>query len=291
MPQRAAKFVSAIFAGVLAGVPLATASRSAAPAAEDCLSSPNGEAPKGRHWYYRVDRATQQHCWYLRDQREKVSRREKNSQIVQLKSRAKPISPEAETAMQSSIADARAELPPQTRIEQPNQDDTPAAAMQAPAAQTQTSVIASRWPDPSSVVSQTNATPDALDSDTSVNSASQTQPPILAAAQLTSAAMSSETPTYSMQIQLAALIGALLLASIIASLIFRFGRTRRPALAKVRERRRVNWDSANIDHGSSSVHGGAVARVRPADFARDAHRADDADHRIAELLSQVRRRS
>lgn len=34
-------------------------------AADECLSGPKGTAPEGRHWYYRVDRATGRHCWYL----------------------------------------------------------------------------------------------------------------------------------------------------------------------------------------------------------------------------------
>jgi hypothetical protein len=34
-------------------------------AADECLSGPKGTAPKGSHWYYRVDRPTGRHCWYL----------------------------------------------------------------------------------------------------------------------------------------------------------------------------------------------------------------------------------
>jgi len=34
-------------------------------AADDCLTSPRGTAPQGSHWYYRVDRSTGRHCWYL----------------------------------------------------------------------------------------------------------------------------------------------------------------------------------------------------------------------------------
>src|SRR5215510_14224859 len=30
-----------------------------------CLSGPNATAPEGRHLYYRVDRASGRHCWYL----------------------------------------------------------------------------------------------------------------------------------------------------------------------------------------------------------------------------------
>lgn len=33
--------------------------------AEDCLAAPNAASPPGQHWYYRIDRATRRHCWYL----------------------------------------------------------------------------------------------------------------------------------------------------------------------------------------------------------------------------------
>ncbi len=32
----------------------------------ECLSEPKGASPKGQHWYYHLDRATQRKCWYLR---------------------------------------------------------------------------------------------------------------------------------------------------------------------------------------------------------------------------------
>jgi hypothetical protein len=34
-------------------------------AADECLSGPKGTAPKGSHWYYRVDRPSGRHCWYI----------------------------------------------------------------------------------------------------------------------------------------------------------------------------------------------------------------------------------
>src|SRR5262245_58473606 len=41
-------------------------------AADECLSGPRGTAPKGSHWYYRVDRSTGRHCWYLGAEGQKV---------------------------------------------------------------------------------------------------------------------------------------------------------------------------------------------------------------------------
>ncbi|MFY9837466.1 MAG: hypothetical protein WAK55_13555 [Xanthobacteraceae bacterium] len=34
-------------------------------AGDTCRASPGAAAPQGLHWYYRVDRATKRHCWYL----------------------------------------------------------------------------------------------------------------------------------------------------------------------------------------------------------------------------------
>ena len=34
-------------------------------AGDMCRSSPGASAPQGMHWYYHIDRATKQHCWYL----------------------------------------------------------------------------------------------------------------------------------------------------------------------------------------------------------------------------------
>jgi hypothetical protein len=33
--------------------------------ADECLARPGASAPKGSHWYYRIERPTQRRCWYL----------------------------------------------------------------------------------------------------------------------------------------------------------------------------------------------------------------------------------
>ena len=35
---------------------------------DDCKIKPDGSAPAGLHWYYRVDRTNNRHCWYLHAQ-------------------------------------------------------------------------------------------------------------------------------------------------------------------------------------------------------------------------------
>src|SRR3981081_205176 len=136
MPNRTAKFASAIFASLLAGVPITTISHSAAGADDECLSSPKDQTPQGGHWYYRIDHATKRHCWYLKEDSEKLAEKrsaekpssEKSSKVTpsnNSSSVARPAPPKSETATQRSIADARAELPQRTDIEQPNQDTRP----------------------------------------------------------------------------------------------------------------------------------------------------------------------
>ncbi len=107
MPNRTAKFVSVVFASVLAGIPFTTVSHSATPAADDCLSAPNEQTPAGSHWYYRIERGTKRHCWYLREEGEKVSQSAPSSAAPA----AKPIAPKAEPPIRGSVANARAELP------------------------------------------------------------------------------------------------------------------------------------------------------------------------------------
>ncbi len=53
-------------AGYVLVTALAFGATGSADAAE-CLTAPDGAAPGGKHWYFRLDRATKQKCWYLRE--------------------------------------------------------------------------------------------------------------------------------------------------------------------------------------------------------------------------------
>src|ERR1700694_2760983 len=209
MSNRTAKFVSAIFVSLLAGALLTTVSHGAVPAAaDDCLSGPKGQTPSGGHWYYRIDRATKRHCWYVGDEKEKLSRvAPKNSAPS-----AEAVSPRKETATQRSIADAHAELPlPQTRVEQETSVTTmqpnPATAANAagvensqpanaPDVNTRRSVFASRWPEQSGVSASASPEPTTANSDATVQSTSEAAPsPAVAAVTLAAADSSSEKPS------------------------------------------------------------------------------------------------
>src|SRR5262245_21905072 len=49
-----------------------SASMTTSRAADECLSGPKGTAPAGSHWYYRIERSTGRHCWYLGAEGQKV---------------------------------------------------------------------------------------------------------------------------------------------------------------------------------------------------------------------------
>ena len=298
MQNRTAKFVSAIFASLLAGIPLTTVSHGAVPAADDCLSKPKGLAPEGSHWYYRIDRASKRHCWYLGDQREKLSRANpQNSAPI-----ADPASPQKETATQRPVTDAYAELPlPQTRVEQqPNASAwqrTPATTANtasvengqpanAPDAKTQLSVIASRWPDPSGVSSSVSPAP-MTDNSGETAQLNTEQAPLPAVTTSATEDLPSEKQSGSVQMLLLVMMGALVLAGVMGSAIFRFGRIRQAGRRQTRNDRRAIWDSVDTDRPSPPAYPKADASIRRIDIPRELRQADDPDDRIAEMLARL----
>jgi hypothetical protein len=48
-------------------------------AAEECVAKPTSTAPRGSHWYYRLERGTGRRCWYLGAEGEKVQARQSTS--------------------------------------------------------------------------------------------------------------------------------------------------------------------------------------------------------------------
>ncbi len=298
MHNRTAKFVSAIFASLLAGTPLTTVSHSAVPAADDCLSKPKGQAPEGSHWYYHIDRASKRHCWYLGDEREKLSRAKlQNSAPI-----ADPASPQKETATQRPVADAHAELPlPQTRVEQetsvPAWQRIPATTANAasvengqlanaPDAKTQMSLIASRWPDPLGVSSSVSPAPTTGNSGEAVQLNTE-QAPLPAVAPSAAADLSSEKQSGSVQMLLLVMMGALVLAGVMGRAIFRFGRIRQAGRRQTRSDRRAIWDSVDTDRPSPPAYPRAEASMRRVEIPRELRQAHDPNGRIAEMLARL----
>jgi hypothetical protein len=299
MPDRAAKFVSAIFAGVLAGASLAGISLNAARAADDCLAAPKGETPEGSHWYYHIERATNRHCWYLRAEGETLSQ----TAAPDSSAPAKPIAPVAAAPMQRSVADARAELPPQTNVEPPKRNDGLAPAMpanpavsedNAPGADAAQSVVASRWPDPSAVSSTVSPPPATSEMAANVQAEPQADsspadsaaaPPPAAAAVPLAAADSSQGLPASLPMLLAVMTGALALAGITASLVFKFGGARRTTGLRVR--RDKIWEPVDDDSLRPLARVEADVVPRRPHFPRDLDQPAEPNDRVAEFYAQL----
>ena len=297
MSIRTAKFASALFVGLLAGTIFTTTSQSAV---NDCLSGPKDKTPDGSHWYYRIDRVTKRHCWYLRGEVGKPL------QIAgsNVPSSAAPTLPE-EATMQPSIADARAALPPQNRVKQDlkqqnnlSAEKTVTAAMPSDAgieserppsnrdAILQPSVIASRWPGESEVNLAPDPAPNKGNRAARANTTLQAQPPTaLAAARQAAGELWSQISAYSLSARLAILMAALALAGMIANLMIKPGGPRRRRQAKVRIRRGPIWEPTDDDRIVLSAPPDADVPWR-----RTGHAPGDRE-RTAEFFSRLSRRA
>ncbi|WP_433996071.1 hypothetical protein [Bradyrhizobium liaoningense] len=281
MGNRTAKFISALVGSILAGAPLAAVSQNApapsstANAAPDCLASPKDAAPQGQHWYYRLDRTTKRKCWYLRAAGEKESAR--TAQAAPAVS--DPSTADAPAPQQNPVQDARAEYPTPRGTAAAKTANVPMqAAAAAPVQQSadqaadgnaQQPAGAAPWPD----VSTASAPPASSPAPTAIAAAAQpsakpsksSSPVALAAADNST----TEKPTGSLQMLLLVIGGALALAGILASLIYRF------AGARVRLRsadRHGRWDDwqAQTQEGSRAPWRdsppAAAQPPRPIDF-------------------------
>lgn len=243
MGNRTAKFVSALVGSIIAGAPLAAVSQNApsasSTAASDCLPSPKGAAPQGQHWYYRLDRASKRQCWYLRAEGAKVT------QTAQATGDAQS----ADTPAQPSVQNAHAEyIAPQTTAAPAMTAPAPAAANAAPAAQRPSikiadaspqPAVAAPWPDAStdtaSPAPQAAPAPVAAPPQPGAKPAKPQAPGALAAAEAP-----ADKPTGSLQTLMLVIGGALTLAGLLASVIYRFAGAR--ARVRTNDHRHVNWD-------------------------------------------------
>jgi hypothetical protein len=284
MPNRMGNSVTAILLGSLASVTLAVAMNGAAHAAGDCLSGPNGAAPKGSHWYYRIDHAAKRNCWYVRA--------EGGTPAASQNSRLTQASPQVETPLQPSVADARAEAGP-ADVGQPN----PIAAMPAtsgaaenaqianvPDADNGQSTVASRWLDGPSADSKNASAPGPADSGAKVVSS---MPPV-AEVPLAAANVPSASRLNSVQTLLLAIVGALALAGFLVGAIFKFGSTRRQDGQEIRRDRRAPWDSIDVDIPMRSPPLAANMPAPRIEAARERREAIIPDE-IVQLLSRLSR--
>jgi hypothetical protein len=318
MSKRTAKFVSALFAGILAGANLAPVTGIHAQAADNCLSAPKGATPAGGHWYYRVDHANKRNCWYLRDESDKSARattqEASSSAPPESTSASAPINlvppPKLSPSVRKSVADARAEFTvPPMRVERdagagvnvdPRTSAAPAGVQNneraaAPEVDAPSSPVASRWPDnsdtspsPPSDLRVAAADPPASPQEESQPAPQPVAPPVAFAA----ADTSMQKQSASMQMLFLVMAGALTLAGLTASVIFRFGRARAKH-SELRGSERINWDSIDTGHSSPPIFPNEQAPMRrrqaPAHAARNQPAFDDPERRVTELLSRLAR--
>lgn len=275
MGNRTAKFISALVGSIIAGAPLAAVSQNApagsstANAAPDCLASPKDAAPQGQHWYYRLDRTTKRKCWYLRAAGDKDSAR--TAQTAQAASDAP--SADAPAPPQQAVQDARAEYLTPRSGAAPKTPNAPAQASAAPPVQqaadqtadgdAQQPTGAAPWPD----VSTATASPAPPPTPTVVAAAAQpSAKPSKSPSPMATAAADGTTdkPTGSLQMLMLVIGGALALAGILASLIYRFAGARVRLQSADRHAHWGDWEAQNQD-GSRAPNRAPWLASKPAD--------------------------
>lgn len=272
-----AGLASAIVLGSLAG--LLALQPTALHAAGECLSGPKGAAPKGSHWYYRVDRATKKNCWYVRAGGKAVP--SANS------SAALPL-PQAEAPLQPSVANARAEAD-SVIVGQPGG----AALEPAPSATAGTAVdpaasppdngqstVASRWLEQTADTASPSI-PASAASDVTLNSAS----PSAAAPPIAAPDMRS-TPASGFPPLLLVIVGALVAAAGVAGVMFRLGGARRHEAEAFHHERQAPWDVMDIGATIRSPPLATEAGIPQGEPARERHDAVIPDE-IVQLLSTL----
>lgn len=198
-------------------------------AADECLRAPNATAPKGSHWYYRIDRATKRHCWYLGAQGLKVTR--------QASTRA-PLASHKQAPRVEQPARATAQPTPPPAIRQAAPPAEPSDAAEPVAAR-----FSQFWRNLYAPVEITRQAPAALSTNyaeepAQVDAAEDDMPlvwPVLTAAEADAA---TAPPVVRHEHMLGILAGALALAGIIMALVYRLASIRR------RKAQPARWDIA-----------------------------------------------
>jgi len=285
MSNRSAKFVMALFAGVLAGASLTAVTDLRAQAVEDnCLSSPKGTTPAGSHWYYRIDRATKRKCWYLRQESDTTTRTAPPQDSSAAEADSAPAQPSATT--RKSIADARAEWVSQQPNAAPNIPvDKRAIGVNVLAP---TPLASTRWPD---ISSANSANPGDLRTAAADPPASQPQqtaePQQPAAAPVAPVAAEPAKPTASLQMLLLVMAAALALAGIIASLVVRIGRVR--ARRARRSKRLAMWDAVRTRRPPPPTFPDAEAEMRRTEAVHDRRTHGNRKPQVADTLARLAR--
>ncbi|WP_407181170.1 hypothetical protein [Bradyrhizobium sp. STM 3562] len=303
MANRAAKFASAVVAGILAGPPITMAQPAASSA--DCLTQPGPSAPQGQHWYYRLERGTKRHCWYLREEAAKVSPPASADDASSVPNASEEAQADATTR---SLEDAHAELrSPQPRIQgnagfaaaqpAPPAAATPAATPPASSpfpdpqqAAQPASSVASRWPQATTADSTASPPPAADSADAEPTSQAPATPAAAPAPAPNGPVVKDPAPApVSLQMLFIVILGALALAGLTASVVYRLGRGRKIRV-DARERRAAIWEGvedAPQPPWVEPVIEKTAPRPEPARAAVQTATPQERYQKIEEILAQL----
>ncbi|HLG80170.1 MAG TPA: hypothetical protein VKY22_04080 [Bradyrhizobium sp.] len=277
MANLPAKIASSIVAGMLAGTAL-TMPRDVATAAE-CLPEPGKDGTQGQHWYYRIEHGTKRHCWYLRGQDGKAAQVAPADESEPAPKAAAQTSANPPRSVEDAHAEYPIPQSRENMVAAPVPGLVPRASAPVaapPPADPRGSAVSARWPSPENAIAPaapslaapaaaapgltapapvaTTLAPDAAaplqttadatdsssaaDATTDASTVVDTPPgPPAAAAPAVPA-----KPSASLQMLFAVIGGALALAGLTASIVYRLGRRKERRLA-TSERRAVLWES------------------------------------------------
>jgi hypothetical protein len=303
MSKFQAKLASVVLIGVAANVGLMAAPGSAARAADNCLAEPKGETPQGRHWFYRTDRGTGRHCWYLRGEDESSAHAPSAEPVAAVK----PAPQSAGNAPARSLADARAEFTPKNRIADNSARPArsvfpdpppvltagsgPGAAAPAMPADSQ---VTPSWPQASGAPAQANSDASRMVADTQPEDQAATTPPPATSAQA-NAPMTREVG--SLQKLLLVAFGALALAGITGSAVYRLAGARKRRRYQQRWPERLQPPSLSLAEqtgGAPWVAPELSPTVPDTDLpsdveSHDDQRGDDSFEKIEDFLARLTR--
>jgi len=251
MGKLISKFIPALFASILVGMPLSAVSQNAPTAKSDCVASPGSNTPQGQHWYYRIRDGKR--CWFLdADDRAKSTRTTAQKSNSSTPPRARDAHAQLASSHPDTNPDTTAPMPAQNEAQ--SQQVTEAAPNDADLQPT---------PNQSTVEQPEQLAPEQL---------APEQPSPASATVATD--VSAEKPTTSLQMLVLVVGGALTLAGIIVLVAYSFGGSRKPVQANPVQakgaRRRVNWGPVKANNEAPEAHAATgsrphIKRSRPLD--------------------------
>jgi hypothetical protein len=274
---------AAIIGGVVAGVALSLVPQTAVQA-DDCLAAPDGQPAPGGHWRYRIDRATNRHCWYVQGEDRDLAPLAPSS--------VRPAASPARASLRPSVANAQAEITPLAGIAERtialstsnivDSDVTGAVPMLTAPSRTFTE----RRSDYSDAVGQGEGSFRLADAAPSNMVAGRHRP------QPGSARQAGHAASGSVRMLLIALVGALALVGGASAVVIKFagkaiGRHRK------RGRERAIWQAPP----SADITAAVASPIRLSDemdwvrIARESQEANRQAEQIEQLLSRAARRT